>query len=129
MQMKEDFEVRQFDRGTDEGLLAYLEWRLKGTKPASQVPAVKMGAPQAALDAWNTITLKLELQFEGPLLVKSAIPASGDVDGSDVGDPSTYWKRALANADGTFVTTVDPGMKDRKSTRLNSSHLGISYAV
>ena len=111
MQMKEDFEVRQFDRGTDEGLLAYLEWRLKGTKPASQLPAMKMGAPEAALDAWNTITLKLELQFEGPLLVKSAIPASGDVDGSDVGDPSTYWKRALANADGTFVTTLDPGMK------------------
>src|SRR5258705_10066822 len=28
-----------------------------------------------------------------------------------------------------FVRTVVAGAKDRKSTRLNSSHLGISYAV
>lgn len=111
MQLKEDFEIRQFDRGTDEGLLAYLQWRLKGTKPPSQLPAEKLGEPVSAPGAWNTITLKLELQFEGPVLVKSAIPASGDVDDSDVGDPSTYWRRALANADATFVTTVDPAMK------------------
>jgi CRISPR/Cas system CSM-associated protein Csm3 (group 7 of RAMP superfamily) len=111
MQMKEDLEVRQFDRGTDAGLLAYLQWRLQGTKPPSHFPTVIMGAPNVVPDAWNTITLKLELQFEGPVLVKSAIPASGDADDSNVGDPSTYWKRALANADGTFVTTVDPATK------------------
>src|SRR5262245_64410741 len=28
-----------------------------------------------------------------------------------------------------FVFTYNPNMSDRKSTRLNSSHLGISYAV
>ncbi len=111
MQMQENFEVRQFDRGTDEGLLAYLEWRLKGSKPPSGLPKVKMGAPKAGPDAWNTITLNLQLQFEGPVLVKSAVPASGDAQDSVAGDPSTYWKRAQANADGTFVTTVDPAMK------------------
>src|SRR5437899_6391288 len=32
-------------------------------------------------------------------------------------------------APGGVIAVVDAGGKDRKSTRLNSSHLGISYAV
>src|SRR5256885_13347237 len=35
----------------------------------------------------------------------------------------------LAVNQPVFTRPVDPGAKDRKSTRLNSSHLVISYAV
>src|SRR5262245_63864059 len=35
----------------------------------------------------------------------------------------------LANFSEQFALTDDGGRQDRKSTRLNSSHLGISYAV
>src|SRR5262245_64776495 len=39
--------------------------------------------------------------------------------------------RTIAMAPVTFMVPMSPavGVKDRKSTRLNSSHLGISYAV
>src|SRR5262245_62855819 len=38
-------------------------------------------------------------------------------------------ERNVAIADGERGRGVDPRAVDRKSTRLNSSHLGISYAV
>src|SRR5437899_9368484 len=37
-------------------------------------------------------------------------------------------ERIILSTSVTLITTNDP-VKDRKSTRLNSSHLGISYAV
>src|SRR5207249_7442867 len=41
---------------------------------------------------------------------------------------STKFQGAKANT-GTVTHTVKDGKKDRKSTRLNSSHVSISYAV
>src|SRR2546430_4095649 len=38
----------------------------------------------------------------------------------------TSWNVGLGGAD---VPSIDPGTRDRKSTRLNSSHSQISYAV
>src|SRR5256885_11941542 len=38
------------------------------------------------------------------------------------------WSRAIRRAQ-TFPRALDPVFRDRKSTRLNSSHLVISYAV
>ena len=108
MRLQPDFEVLEFDRSTDEGLIAFLNWRLNEIKPASGLPKNTTVAPLPAPKAWSTITLTLELHFEGPVLVKSAIPASANPGHSDPNDPSTYWTRAVANADGTFVTTIDP---------------------
>src|SRR5258705_3750377 len=42
--------------------------------------------------------------------------------------PGTYWEYSLASDLLGRVIEAASG-KDRKSTRLNSSHLGISYAV
>src|SRR5205814_8983788 len=40
------------------------------------------------------------------------------------------WYRVIREADGQVILDVDhQPATDRKSTRLNSSHLGISYAV
>jgi CRISPR/Cas system CSM-associated protein Csm3 (group 7 of RAMP superfamily) len=112
MQLDGDLEVLEFDRGTPDGLQSYLKWRLNGTKPAS-APLPAPGAraiPGAAGKAWNTLRLDLELQFEGPLLVKSAIPATGDDSKADMHNPFTYWAKAIANADGTPVTSItNPG--------------------
>jgi CRISPR/Cas system CSM-associated protein Csm3 (group 7 of RAMP superfamily) len=111
MQLGKDLEILEFQRKTDEGLLGYLNWRVCGEKPASAaLPGLgEERAVQAAAHAWNAVTLDLELQFEGPVLVKSAIPKQGGANSIDPRDPSQYWKKALANADGTFVTTVALG--------------------
>src|SRR5205807_4192491 len=54
-----------------------------------------------------------------------------DATGEPVRDPG--WVRGDPELDGTaamnLVETPDQGTADRKSTRLNSSHLVISYAV
>src|SRR5207253_5395342 len=53
--------------------------------------------------------------------------------GSDVtGHPNAiliFQKLADRNADGAINGSDTPAPKDRKSTRLNSSHVAISYAV
>src|SRR5690625_5399879 len=37
--------------------------------------------------------------------------------------------KAFARMDGAWLGSIDVAWKDRKSTRLNSSHVAISYAV
>src|SRR5262245_16043861 len=52
-----------------------------------------------------------------------------------MGDPRAVVDRAVQLGGGEYagyrppITTVSATQSDRKSTRLNSSHLGISYAV
>lgn len=112
MQLAPELRILQFDRSTDAGLLDYLKWRLHGNAPASSAlpPGGGPTATPRPSNPWNTITLTLALQFEGPMLVKSAVPAPKDSaqSRSDLGDPGSYCKRASANADSTFVTTIDP---------------------
>jgi len=102
--------VLAFDRSTPDGLCDYLGWRLNGTSPAAlrEIPAEAVGGEvKAAEKAWNRVELELELQFEGPMLIKRAIPADGaESEGVDLNDPETYWRKAEANADGRFVTTI-----------------------
>src|SRR3712207_7870614 len=43
--------------------------------------------------------------------------------------PSEFAKLATAVALAAFIASRGPAMQDRKSTRLNSSHANISYAV
>src|SRR5205814_9789595 len=55
-----------------------------------------------------------------------------DVGNNFIGsnDGAATFVAGTPNAQGSFVgTTAAPLDPDRKSTRLNSSHLGISYAV
>src|SRR5699024_12023502 len=51
-------------------------------------------------------------------VIRRARPGEGDAGG-----------RRLAQRSGDGVLAVEPGQRDRKSTRLNSSHVSISYAV
>src|ERR1035438_7405703 len=57
-------------------------------------------------------------------------PCLTRVDGNDEGLKALAAKNAGAVGAGhIFVVVMTDGYPDRKSTRLNSSHLGISYAV
>src|SRR5205814_9953219 len=57
--------------------------------------------------------------------VTEAVPAIVTVDALQIGEAQYIWIIVVIN---TVLFLVVAG-EDRKSTRLNSSHLGISYAV
>src|SRR2546426_4807749 len=57
------------------------------------------------------------------------IDAAGALPSGVTFEGVTGLKRALLARPELFVNTVSEKMLDRKSTRLNSSHLVISYAV
>src|SRR5205085_4629672 len=46
-----------------------------------------------------------------------------------LGERAIVWKHALRNALLPIITLIGLSLPDRKSTRLNSSHSQISYAV
>src|SRR5207253_9497860 len=49
---------------------------------------------------------------------------------TNFGDPERYWDfRSLGHGSVNFEEIIRALNKDRKSTRLNSSHVAISYAV
>src|SRR5690349_23481519 len=52
----------------------------------------------------------------------------GELDGRVVATAQVTWMRMLA-ADSSLYCQVEAVQADRKSTRLNSSHVEISYAV
>src|ERR1035441_10610278 len=62
-------------------------------------------------------------------------PYSAEIAGQQAGrclscgNPFCEWKCPVHNYIPNWLALVNAGKLDRKSTRLNSSHLGISYAV
>src|SRR3712207_493746 len=76
-------------------------------------------------------------EYSGELLHMPDYPQEGALRGGHIpGAANVPWARA-ARDDGTFksadelkeIYEGEGGLKDRKSTRLNSSHANISYAV
>src|SRR5438309_6762781 len=55
-------------------------------------------------------------------------PKLGEAEVAALGDHLAAQLRAV-DADGVVGAVADVGVRDRKSTRLNSSHSSISYAV
>src|SRR5205814_8413196 len=72
----------------------------------------------------------LQARLEQPLVMEN-IPGFFDVKASQMPEP--MWLRRFFEATGAGFLLDQPHVwleaQDRKSTRLNSSHLGISYAV
>src|SRR6266516_1185923 len=132
--------------GGGGGLERLLDSLLSGTPGAAVVlkdregreyesPARVIAAPVPGLDV--VLTLDADLQEIGQRALDDAVRRM-DADGGDVVmlDPGTGEVLALASRhrDGNarpsaFTDTFEPGSIDRKSTRLNSSHRTISYAV
>src|SRR5262245_1090582 len=89
----------------------------------TSAPARRPPDLQGVWRAWNLA--KYDLEDHG---AKPGVPAGRGfvVDPSDGRIP--YKPEALAKREKNYVGTKDPDPWNRKSTRLNSSHLGISYA-
>src|SRR5205814_10724130 len=64
-----------------------------------------------------------------PLSLHDALPISPRVAPPGAGGPRSAPGAASGGARGRSRTPARVRSRDRKSTRLNSSHLGISYAV
>src|SRR2546426_5266985 len=67
------------------------------------------------------------LSLHDALPISSAVPASRDAVPRSPDDPSASACAASSGSDSSYPN--DNRIQDRKSTRLNSSHLVISYAV
>src|SRR5262245_38042582 len=89
----------------------------------AQAPAKRPPDLQGVWRAWNLA--KYDLEDHG---AKPGVPAGRGfvVDPADGKIP--YKPEALAKRAKNYEGTKDPDPWNRKSTRLNSSHLGISYA-
>src|SRR5690625_5730128 len=102
-----------------------------------------MVAPVISLNGDNPMELEVGSTYDEPGAtaednvdgdVSDAIEVSGDVDTSTVGEYEVvYTVSDEAGNEATATRIVNiieaPGQEDRKSTRLNSSHVAISYAV
>src|SRR5690606_39620326 len=68
----------------------------------------------------------------GDVVVHAGCQAVFPVALHHIGGDRNHWKglpgRVLANGAGGFITVHDRHLTDRKSTRLNSSHVKSSYA-
>src|SRR5262245_1189493 len=87
------------------------------------IVAVATPAGRAAQQATTTIPIIVTVMGDAVSdgLVTSLARPGGNISGNSFLGPELVPKRL------TFLKQVLPKMSDRKSTRLNSSHLGISY--
>jgi len=112
--LPETLSVLEFDRRTNTGLQSYLQWRLThaivSAQPKTSIPSPPLRPALRAPQAWNTLTLDLALQFEGPVLVKHAIPPQHLDPLPDrttaLFDPDDYWRTASHSSEATFVTSA-----------------------
>src|ERR1039458_6407209 len=95
------------------------------------------------LDSRGNPTVEVEVQLRSGAHGRAAVPSgasTGEFEATELRDGGDRWQgkgvtRAVQNVGGEIAEAVicseaanQEGI-DRKSTRLNSSHLGISYAV
>src|SRR5207253_5323922 len=82
-----------------------------------------LGAGKSAMAAWLAKTLLDDYGVEHVLVLVPWVSIQGDVDKGMLG---AFGETMGLDARDRFFTY---GRRDRKSTRLNSSHVAISYAV
>src|SRR5690606_41728964 len=80
------------------------------------------------LTSTGVVTQAAPLTIGGNLDVVTTVNA-GDVTLDNSGASATIIGNTLVGGNYVLTATGDPVSQDRKSTRLNSSHVKISYAV
>src|SRR5690625_6068078 len=81
-------------------------------------------------EGWETVYLILSKKGWIPDFVSTSDLKEGDTVSVTITDKPVWKVEASGNLPaGTLVQCDDEGKVDRKSTRLNSSHVSISYAV
>src|SRR5438105_11326678 len=63
------------------------------------------------------------------IVTNVVVPAAGMFAAVSLDGGSSWATRIIGNNDNLGAACCDPSLSDRKSTRLNSSHEWISYAV
>src|ERR1035438_3772965 len=105
------------------------------TIPATQMTAaghlpVIISTPTAAAASTTTAASTFQVYLPGPQVMAVPDAASYAVGNVAPGEIITIYGLGLGPSNLVPLTVQDPlSTTDRKSTRLNSSHLGISYAV
>src|SRR5262245_63828584 len=128
--------------GSDPGAVGDLKYVYERGLMALPTMAVVLASPGNWLESEaSTADYSKVLHGEQYLSVHRPIPAAGTVigrtrvkelldKGKDKGAVLFVERQILDKARGEAIATMtSAAMLDRKSTRLNSSHLGISYAV
>src|SRR3712207_4113947 len=105
----------EFVRATENAALNVLPWLGRGEKER---------ADAAACDAINGVFDLVDVC--GEVVIGEGI--KDNAPGLFVGDRLGTWRPGSPHFD-VAVDPIDGTTKDRKSTRLNSSHANISYAV
>src|ERR1035441_7007707 len=86
-------------------------------KVATRMPFLRLNSLMVACCCSTDISRSLDM----PALPAKAMPLKQTATPNRITCPEVVWSTSLTN--------LPSKMGDRKSTRLNSSHLGISYAV
>src|SRR5205814_8749699 len=82
--------------------------------------------PRSTLFPYTTLFRSQALIAEA---TKSAKQSAAEAKQGVKRPPTIVKKKDEKGSAAATTTTIAPSLSDRKSTRLNSSHLGISYAV
>lgn len=101
---------REFDRSKDAGLAAYVAHRLGKSPPpiaSFRWPEWMNPRPAGELKPFCELSMCLKLEFEGPVLVKSAYPPEPTDQQPDPNDVSRYGEAGAYSADHVFVTSVN----------------------
>src|SRR5262245_63662525 len=88
--------------------------------------------PRSTLSPYTTLFRSFQEEFDSPATIEAiaAVLRGLGHQVEKLGDGRELLERLLADPpDLVFNLAEGQGVGDRKSTRLNSSHLGISYAV
>src|SRR5690606_41350170 len=97
--------------------------------PATSTAGIDTLSLPDALPIWPDPTVRLEVVGRLAIGQEDDVGAlAGVLDGASVGVPRPGAGSAAAAVHQTLAAQVAIGL-DRKSTRLNSSHVNISYAV
>src|SRR5438309_3245071 len=92
-----------------------------------RAPAAGLGAAAPAQGSGRAIRMRAALL--SPLAPAAEAPSGALPPGMHVLERGWLSSNSVLFEEGDRLTVVDTGYVDRKSTRLNSSHSSISYAV
>src|SRR5574338_164131 len=90
-----------------------------------------VGLPLAVEFGKKFRTFGFDLSVEKVAAYRDGVDPTGEVPSEDLRAASllSYHTEPFVLAEADFIVVAVPTPVDRKSTRLNSSHHGISYAV
>src|SRR3712207_7534177 len=85
--------------------------------------------PRSTLFPYTTLFRSVRGALEDAVNAPEGIPSLGELEGAELARLTSSARKAAGPSDLVVEPEIRVGHADRKSTRLNSSHANISYAV